>query len=87
MPLMKKVMKMRKVTYTLPEDVILEFHALVEDRKRSRFVANAIRVALEQEKLKLESAYISASTDLLRENEIEEWDSMEFVGEALRITL
>ncbi len=80
MSLMKKVMKMRKVTCTLPEDVILEFHALVEYRKRSRFVANAIKAALEQEKLNLESAYKSASTDLLRENEIEKWDSMEFGG-------
>lgn len=66
-------MKTHKATYTVPEDVLRELNTLVAQRKRSRFVADAVRHALELEKRRLEEAYIAAAADEKREEEIEAW--------------
>ncbi len=47
-------MNTHKATYTLPEEVLDELNTFVEQRQRSRFVAEAIRLALEIKKKELE---------------------------------
>lgn len=73
-------MSKHKATYTLPDEVLEELNTFVEQRQRSRFVSEAIRLALEIEKKKLEQAYIEAASDQLRAEEIEEWSSTEIEG-------
>jgi metal-responsive CopG/Arc/MetJ family transcriptional regulator len=71
---------MRKATYTIPEDVLRELNAFIEQRRRSRFVTEAIRLALEVEKKKLEEAYKDAAADKKRVQEIQQWSSTEIEG-------
>lgn len=66
-------MKLVKATYYLPKEILQEINVLVEPNQRNNFVVEAIRVALELEKNKLENAYISAAKDQLRLSEIQEW--------------
>lgn len=73
-------MSTHKATYNLPEEVIRELNTFVEQRQRSRFVAEAIRLALEVEKKKLEEAYKEAALDKNRLREIEEWSATELEG-------
>lgn len=69
-----------KATYTIPNEVLHELNTFVEQRHRSHFVAEAIRLALEVKKKKLEEAYKSAAADKTRAHEIEEWSSTEIEG-------
>lgn len=73
-------MSTHKATYTLPEEILQELNAFVEQRQRSHFVAEAIRVALEIEKQKLEEAYKSAAADEKRVAETKEWSATEIEG-------
>ncbi len=73
-------MSTHKATYTLPEEVLAELNTFVEQRNRSRFVAEAIRIALEAEKKKLEDAYSEAAQDRSRLSDIEEWKDIEVEG-------
>lgn len=70
-------MKQHKATYSLPPELLHELNALVEQRKRSHFVAEALKYALMRERHKLEAAYKEASLDSEREKLIEEWDIVE----------
>jgi metal-responsive CopG/Arc/MetJ family transcriptional regulator len=69
-----------KATYTLPEEVLHELNTFVEQRQRSRFVCEAIRIALEIKKQKLEEAYEAAASDKKRLAEIKEWSNTEVEG-------
>ena len=69
-----------KATYTLPEEVLNELNLFVEQRQRSHFVSEAIRLALETKKRKLEEDYIAAAADAKRLKEIEEWSPTELEG-------
>jgi len=73
-------MSTHKATYSLPDEVLNELNAFVEQRQRSRFVAEAIRLALEAKKKSLEDAYKAAALDKERQGEIEEWESTEIEG-------
>lgn len=73
-------MSTHKATYTLPEEVLEELNTFVEQRQRSRFVAEAIRLALEIKKKELEEAYKEAAADKERTKEIEEWASLDIEG-------
>lgn len=73
-------MTTHKATYSLPEELYHDLNSLVEQRKRSRFVAEAIRAALEIEKKKLEDAYKSAASDREREKELDEWSVTDIEG-------
>lgn len=66
-----------KATYTIPEELLRELNTFVEQRQRSRFVAEAIRMALEIEKKKLDDAYKAATADNERMHEIEDWSVTE----------
>lgn len=69
-----------KATYTLPDEVLEELNTFVEQRQRSRFVAEAIRLALELKKKELENAYKEAASDPDRLAEIETWEATELEG-------
>lgn len=69
-----------KATYTLPEEVLQELNTFVEQRQRSRFVSEAIQLALEIKKRELEDAYKEAASDEKRLSEIEEWSPTELEG-------
>lgn len=71
---------MRKATYTLPEEILQELNTFVEQRQRSHFVAQAIQLALQAEKIKLEEAYKAAAADKERLHEIEEWSATDIEG-------
>ncbi len=73
-------MKSHKATYSLPEEILHDLNAFVEQRQRSQFVAAAIRYALDLEKKKLEEAYKDASSDKERLKEIEDWNTTEIEG-------
>jgi metal-responsive CopG/Arc/MetJ family transcriptional regulator len=69
-----------KATYTIPEEVLAELNTFVEQRQRSRFVAEAIRMAVEIRKRELEDAYKEAAADRERNKEIEEWSAIDVEG-------
>ncbi len=73
-------MSSHKATYTLPDEVLNELNTFVEQRQRSRFVAEAIQLALEMKKKELEDAYKEAASDKERLSEIEEWEHTELEG-------
>lgn len=73
-------MRMHKATYTLPDEVLKELNTFVEQRQRSRFVAEAIQLALELKKKELEDAYKDAASDPERLAEIDEWEATELEG-------
>jgi metal-responsive CopG/Arc/MetJ family transcriptional regulator len=73
-------MRTHKATYTLPDEVLEELNTLVEQRQRSRFVAEAIQLALELKKKELENAYKEAASDPERLAEIEKWEAIELEG-------
>ena len=73
-------MSTHKATYTLPDDLLEELNTFVEQRQRSRFVAEAIRAALETKRKELREAYKAAAADKERNAEIQEWSSTEFEG-------
>ena len=69
-----------KATYSLPDEVLEELNAFVEQRQRSQFVAEAIRLALEIKKKELENAYKEAASDPDRLALIKEWEVTELEG-------
>lgn len=73
-------MARQKVTYTIPEDIIEDLNTFIEQRQRSHFVSEAIRLALEFEKKKLEEAYKAASEDKKLNQELEEWSNIDIEG-------
>ncbi|MFZ0564624.1 MAG: hypothetical protein WAM28_00275 [Chlamydiales bacterium] len=73
-------MTTHKATYTLPDEVLNELNTFVEQRQRSRFVAEAIRLALELKKKELEDAYKEAASDPERLAETKEWEITELEG-------
>lgn len=73
-------MHRHKATYTLPDEVLRELNTFVEQRQRSRFVAEAIQLALQMKKQDLEKAYKEAALDQERLAEIEEWKATELEG-------
>ncbi len=73
-------MRTHKATYTLPDEVLEELNTFVEQRQRSRFVAEAIQLSLELKKKELENAYKEAASDPERLAEIEKWEAIELEG-------
>jgi metal-responsive CopG/Arc/MetJ family transcriptional regulator len=69
-----------KATYTLPQEVLDELNTFVEQRQRSRFVAEAVRLALVVKRQELEDAYKEAAADQERTKEVEEWSTLDVEG-------
>jgi len=69
----------RKVTLTLPQSLLLRLDATVPDRKRSRFIAEAIeeRLAIAEQLAALEETAGAWSDerhpDMLSEADIDQW--------------
>jgi hypothetical protein len=70
-------MKKINVTFSIPDETHKMLHALVEHRKMSAFVTQAINSALSEEKEALKLAYIEADKDPDRKAVLDDWDQLE----------
>jgi len=79
-------MKHENITLSFPEDLNALLHLRIARRGISKYVAEAVRKALEEDKKKtvrdLEAAYEAANQDLDRLKAIEEWSSLDQSEEA-----
>ena len=76
-------MKHENITLSFPSDLTALLHRKVPRRGISKYVADAVRKALEEEEqkqmLQLEAAYEAANKDRHRLKTIEEWKTIENV--------
>jgi len=76
-----KPSKHENITLSFPQDLNTLLHLRVTRRGISKYVAEAVRKALEEDEqkelLKLEAAYEEANKDKDRLKEIEEWGSLD----------
>jgi len=65
------------VTFSLPEPLIRQLHAVVKKRDLSRFVSKAIEKALNEAQEILKAAYAAADKDADRNKVIEDWSLLD----------
>ncbi|MBA3752276.1 hypothetical protein H0X06_05830 [Candidatus Dependentiae bacterium] len=65
------------VTFSIPVELNTMLHSMIDRRKLSHFVAQALEQALQEKKEALKEAYLQASKDPDRLNTIKEWKSLE----------
>lgn len=70
-------MKTINATFSIPEDVLQLLHAFVEKRGLSKFVAQAIKKALEEKRNSLKAAYREAEKDEDTKETIEDWAKLD----------
>ena len=70
-------MKTVNATFSLPENVNIQLHAMVEKRGLSRFVAKAIEEALEKKQKNLKAAYSAAESDADRKETLGDWAELD----------
>lgn len=63
------------LTFSIPTELSQELHTYVKKRGASRFVAEAIKRALEEKKNKLKNEYLMANDDEGQREAAEDWDS------------
>lgn len=68
------------VTFSIPEDVNVLLHTVVEKRGLSEFATKALERALEEEQRTLQEAYENANEDPDRNRTIQEWAVLEKEG-------
>lgn len=75
----EKNMRDRKisVTFSIPVELNNMLHSMIDRRKLSRFVAEALELALKEKKQALKEAYIQAAKDPDRLKTIKEWELLE----------
>lgn len=73
--------KHQNITLSLPKDLNALLHAKVPSRGISKYVADAVRAALEKDtqkaQLELEAAYEEASLDPDRQKVVDEWSTLD----------
>jgi hypothetical protein len=77
---MKPTNKKISVTFSIPVDLNNVLHSVVDRRKLSHFVTEALEHALKEKKNALKQAYIQASKDKDRLKTIAEWQVLDQEG-------
>jgi len=77
---MKPSDKKISVTFSIPVELNNMLHSMIDRRKLSRFVTQALEHALNEQKQALKEAYLQASKDPDRLKTIKEWESLEGEG-------
>ncbi len=77
---MKPSDKKISVTFSIPVELNNMLHSMIDRRKLSRFVAQALEHALSEQKQALKEAYLQASKDPDRLRTIKEWEELEGEG-------
>lgn len=77
---MKLAEKKISVTFSIPVELNNMLHSMIDRRKLSRFVAQALEYALNEKKQILKEAYIQASKDSDRLKVIKEWEALDGEG-------
>lgn len=65
------------VTFSIPEEVHMLLHSVVEKRGLSEFATKALQKALEEERNSLKKAYAAAHQDSDRNEVLDDWTSLE----------
>lgn len=65
------------VTFSIPVELNNMLHTMIDRRKLSSFVAQALEQALREKKDALKEAYLQASKDPDRLQTIKEWETLE----------
>ncbi len=68
------------VTFSIPVELNTMLHSMIDRRKLSHFVAQALEQALQEKKEALKEAYLQASKDPDRIQTIKEWKVLEEEG-------
>jgi hypothetical protein len=68
------------VTFSIPVELNNILHSMIDRRKLSSFVAQALEHALNEKKQALKEAYMQASKDPDRLKTIKEWEVLEREG-------
>jgi len=74
---MKPTDKKISVTFSIPVELNNMLHSMIDRRKLSHFVAQALNHALIEKKQILKEAYIQASKDPDRLKTIKEWEVLD----------
>lgn len=74
---MKSPDKKINVTFSIPIEINNMLHSMVDRRKLSHFVAQALKQALSEKKQTLKEAYKEASKDPDRLRTIKEWEVLD----------
>jgi hypothetical protein len=77
---MKLPDKKISVTFSIPVELNNMLHSMIDRRKLSRFVAQALEYALNEKKQTLKEAYKEASKDPDRLKTIKEWEVLDGEG-------
>lgn len=65
---------MRTLSVTISDDLYASLRHAVASRKISKFVSEAVNEKLNKKREELYQAYLEASQDLDREEELKDWD-------------
>lgn len=78
-------MKHKNITFSIPEDLKAMLYAYTNRRGLSRFISEAIRRALEEEKFakekELDAAYEAANQDPSRLKTLENWNVIDDIND------
>jgi len=77
---MKLADKKITVTFSIPVELNNMLHSMIDRRKLSRFVVQALEHALNEKKQLLKEAYMQASKDADRIKIIKEWEVLDREG-------
>jgi hypothetical protein len=65
------------VTFSIPENINILLHSLIEKRGMSQFVSKTLEKALTEKKESLKAAYAAANQDPDRKSTIDEWETLD----------
>ena len=68
------------VTFSIPAELNNMLHSMIDRRKLSHFVTQALQQALQEKKEALKEAYLQASKDPDRLRTIKEWEVIDGEG-------
>jgi hypothetical protein len=77
---MRTSVKKISVTFSIPIELNNVLHSMIDRKKLSHFVAQALENALNEKKQILKEAYIQASKDPDRLKTIKEWEVLDKEG-------
>jgi hypothetical protein len=69
-------MAIRKMTFTIPDDVATPFLRAVPSTRRSKFVADALRKSLKEREEALVAACDAVNADSALNNVVDEWQAV-----------
>lgn len=70
-------MRTVNVTFSIPVSVNVQLHSVVKKRGLSKFVTDALKKALEEEKMNLKAAYLDAENDEDLQKTIKDWAELD----------